>query len=59
MRNASWTLSNLCRGKPAPDYKLIRKSIPTLINVLVQNDKDDIITDVCWALSYLSDSAKN
>jgi len=50
MRNASWTLSNLCRGKPAPDYKLIRKSIPTLINVLVQNDKDDIITDVCWAL---------
>ena len=29
-----------------------------LIQVLVQNDKEDIITDICWALSYLSDGAK-
>jgi importin subunit alpha-6/7 len=25
---------------------------------LVENDKEDIITDICWALSYLSDGAK-
>ena len=25
---------------------------------MVENDNDDIITDVCWALSYLSDGAQ-
>lgn len=59
MRNASWALSNLCRGRPQPDYALVRKAIPTLIKVLVNNDREDIITDVCWALSYLSDGAKD
>ena len=58
MRNASWALSNLCRGRPQPDYHLVRRAIPTLIKVLVENDKEDIITDICWALSYLSDGAK-
>ena len=36
----------------------MKGAIPTLIKVLVENDKEDIITDVCWALSYLSDGAK-
>jgi importin subunit alpha-6/7 len=36
----------------------VKGAIPTLIKVLVENDKEDIITDVCWALSYLSDGAK-
>lgn len=58
-RNASWALSNLCRGRPQPDYTLVRDAIPTLIKVLVENDKEDIITDICWALSYLSDGAKD
>ena len=58
MRNASWALSNLCRGRPQPDYRLVRRAIPTLIKVLVENDKEDIITDICWALSYLSDGVK-
>jgi len=58
MRNASWALSNLCRGRPQPDYNLVRRAIPALIKVLVENDKEDIITDICWALSYLSDGAK-
>ena len=58
MRNASWALSNLCRGRPQPDYNLVRRAIPTLVKVLVENDKEDIITDICWALSYLSDGAK-
>lgn len=59
LRNASWALSNLCRGRPQPDYNLVRRAIPTLIKVLVENDKEDIITDICWALSYLSDGAKD
>ena len=49
---------NLCRGRPQPQYSLVRRAVPTLIKVLVENDKEDIITDICWALSYLSDGAK-
>lgn len=26
--------------------------------MLIENDKEDIITDICWALSYLSDGSK-
>jgi importin subunit alpha-1 len=48
----------LCRGRPPPKYELLRRAIPTLIKVLVENDSEDIITDICWALSYLSDGAK-
>ena len=58
MRNASWALSNLCRGRPQPNYKLVRRAIPSLIKVLIENDKEDIITDICWGLSYLSDGVK-
>jgi len=58
MRNASWALSNLCRGRPQPQYALVRRAIPCLIKVLVENDKEDIITDICWALSYLSDGER-
>jgi len=58
LRNASWALSNLCRGRPQPNYNYVRPAIPSLVKVLVENDKEDIITDICWALSYLSDGAK-
>lgn len=58
MRNASWALSNLCRGRPQPEYNLVKRAIPSLIKVLVENEKEDIITDICWALSYLSDGNK-
>ena len=59
LRNASWALSNLCRGRPQPEYDLVRRAIPTLVKVLVENEKEEIITDICWALSYLSDGAKD
>ena len=58
MRNASWALSNLCRGRPQPKYEKVRVAIPTLIKVLVENDDDLIVNDICWALSYLSDGEK-
>lgn len=59
LRNASWALSNLCRGRPQPVYELVQGAVPTLIKVIVENDNPDIITDICWALSYLSDGAKD
>jgi len=58
MRNCSWALSNLCRGKPSPDYNLVKVAIPSIVKSLVQNETEEIITDTSWALSYLSDGAK-
>ena len=53
-RNAVWTISNLCRGKPAPNFHLVSGAIPVLASLLNCAD-NQIITDACWALSYLSD----
>jgi hypothetical protein len=54
LRNATWTLSNFCRGKPQPDFPLVRPALPTLAQLIYSQD-DDVLTDACWALSYLSD----
>lgn len=58
LRNTSWALSNMCRGKPSPDYSLVRRAIPSFAKVVIENNSEEILTDICWALSYLSDSAK-
>jgi importin subunit alpha-1 len=58
VRNASWTLSNLCRGRPAPAFTQVVRAIPSLSKVLIENDVDDILIDVCWAMSYLSDGGE-
>ena len=54
LRNATWTLSNFCRGKPKPDFNFVRPALPTLAQLIYSTD-DDVLTDSCWALSYLSD----
>lgn len=53
-RNATWTLSNLCRGKPPPKFESVRHALPVLAHLLYMQDQE-ILTDACWALSYLSD----
>ena len=54
LRNATWTLSNFCRGKPQPDFALVAPSLPTLAQLIFSPD-EEVLTDACWALSYLSD----
>eukprot|EP00529_Nitzschia_sp_RCC80_P012624 CAMPEP_0113494006 /NCGR_PEP_ID=MMETSP0014_2-20120614/28885_1 /TAXON_ID=2857 /ORGANISM="Nitzschia sp." /LENGTH=557 /DNA_ID=CAMNT_0000387887 /DNA_START=93 /DNA_END=1766 /DNA_ORIENTATION=+ /assembly_acc=CAM_ASM_000159 len=54
LRNATWTLSNFCRGKPQPDFEMVRPALPTLSQLIFSPD-EEVLTDACWALSYLSD----
>lgn len=54
LRNATWTLSNLVRGKPAPDWNRLIKALPAIL-ALVRFHDDEVISDACWALAYISD----
>jgi hypothetical protein len=55
LRNATWTLSNLCRGKkPQPNWQHIAPALPVLANLVFSMD-EELLIDACWAISYLSD----
>ncbi|KAJ3325056.1 Importin alpha subunit (Karyopherin alpha subunit) (Serine-rich RNA polymerase I suppressor protein) [Blyttiomyces sp. JEL0837] len=57
LRNATWTLSNFCRGKnPQPDWARISPVLASLARLIYAND-DEVLTDACWAISYLSDGS--
>ncbi|KAJ3383405.1 Importin alpha subunit (Karyopherin alpha subunit) (Serine-rich RNA polymerase I suppressor protein) [Lobulomyces angularis] len=57
LRNATWTLSNFCRGKnPQPEWSLISPSLPVLAKLIYAHD-EEVLTDACWAISYLSDGS--
>lgn len=54
LRNATWCLSNLCRGKPQPNLSDVEPALGLLSNLLHSAD-NEIVTDALWALSYVSD----
>ncbi|XP_059647100.1 importin subunit alpha-2-like [Cornus florida] len=58
LRNATWTLSNFCRGKPQPPFEQTRPALPALER-LVHSSDEEVLTDACWALSYLSDGTND
>ena len=58
LRNATWTLSNFCRGKPQPDFEQVKLALPALARLIHSTD-EEVLTDACWALSYLSDGSND
>ncbi|GAU12522.1 hypothetical protein TSUD_182360 [Trifolium subterraneum] len=58
LRLAVWTLSNFCRGKPQPPFDQVRPALPALARLIFLDDIE-VMTDACWALSYLSDGTND
>ncbi|KAL6897955.1 hypothetical protein ACP4OV_006914 [Aristida adscensionis] len=58
LRNATWTLSNFCRGKPQPNFEQVKPALPALQR-LIHSQDEEVLTDACWALSYLSDGTND
>jgi len=57
LRNATWAISNLCRGKPQqPNFEQLRPVIPCLAYLLKSQD-EEVLADACWAVSYLTDDS--
>jgi importin subunit alpha-6/7 len=53
-KNVIWALSNLCRGKPLPDRE-VTSEVLKIVPVVLTSTDEDILSDCCWALSYISD----
>ena len=58
IKNASWTISNLCRGKPGPLYEMVRDAMPVLAEVVKNHHDAEILSDALWALSHLSEGSE-
>ena len=46
LRNSAWSLSNICRGKPKPDFESVRGCLPVMARLLNATTDDETITDV-------------
>jgi hypothetical protein len=56
VKTATWTMSNLCRGKPPPAFKDVKAAVPVAARLIYSLDKD-IEVDALWTLVFLSDGA--
>ncbi len=57
LRNATWTLSNFCRGKPVADFNRLRVAVGVLGHIITTQTDPEVLADALWALSYLSDGS--
>lgn len=55
VKNGSWTISNLCRGKPVPAFNYTKVAIPVFVKLISIETDIEILTDCLWALSYMTD----
>ena len=54
----AWSVANLCRVKPIPEYSAIEKALDLfaeLLNEKIINDSG-ILSNICWSISYFCSS---
>jgi len=55
-KNTTWAISNLCRGKPSPDWNQVCPALPILAQLLF-SEAEDLIGEAGWAVAYMSDGS--
>jgi len=50
-----WLISNLCRGKPFPDFPSIAPFLPYLQVFIKNNEDEEVQLNCMWALVYLTE----
>jgi hypothetical protein len=56
LRNVTWAISNLCRGKPVPELPMVQMALPFLARLITCHDKE-VLCDAIWAISYICDGS--
>eukprot|EP01017_Pseudomicrothorax_dubius_P029701 TRINITY_DN3638_c0_g1_i6.p1 TRINITY_DN3638_c0_g1~~TRINITY_DN3638_c0_g1_i6.p1 ORF type:complete len:470 (+),score=75.34 TRINITY_DN3638_c0_g1_i6:227-1636(+) len=51
----TWAVSNLCRGKPAPNIAKILVAMPILLRAVQEEKAPEVLSDAIWALVPISD----
>ncbi|CAG9322377.1 unnamed protein product [Blepharisma stoltei] len=49
-----WVLSNLCKGYPSPPLSLV-KEVLKIVPAMIDQIYEDILIDICWIISYVSE----
>ncbi len=57
VQKATWALSNLVRGKPLPEFEVVKEILPTFSKVIQQTQDQETLADAAWALSHHSEGA--
>jgi len=58
-KQGSWVLSNLCKGRPLPEYSKVKEIVPLFCSFLQNENDNEILVDSAWGLSYLSEHSNN
>jgi len=54
IKEGTYAISTLCRGRPLPPVEKVESAIPTLCKVIKSQTDKEVLTDAAWALSYLT-----
>ncbi|GMJ01036.1 IMPORTIN ALPHA, IMPORTIN ALPHA ISOFORM 1, importin alpha isoform 1 [Hibiscus trionum] len=58
LRTSAWTLANFCKGKPYPSFEQTKPALLALER-LIRSSDEDVLSEACWALSYISDGTND
>jgi hypothetical protein len=54
-RNAVWAVSNMCRGKPSPQWSFVEPCLLPLAQLMREERDYEILVDILWAISFISE----